>query len=311
MYYRYKAGPPTRQQKEWIADLGYNGELPSNAYKAEVLLRELQSKSSVSNAQMDYLYSLGAIVIPATMLEAHNLIEVLLRERMVKNDPEFITIRQYEFLYEHDFDVSWDMTKLQASDAISYIAQESKRTWERRCNEWEIECERDEQNRVRRQIYTEVKKMLRCPSCDAKVKVTKVDKHLHYVCDACRSESDFNQTSKKMELIAEYHEEPANIVVENIPEENKVDVYFKLIKDIVYDLVVTDDELTSARKLREQLNLSTEQLRAAHAKIYARILAIYSQDDWVDERETKIIALLYKCLATLGWAPGQYIPSQH
>ncbi len=87
-------------------------------------------------------------------------------------------------------------------------------------------------------------------------------------------------------------------------DEQELRNYWDTLAAVAGDLVITDDELAEILALRQQLQLSDEQVRAVHGRLFGAILNDYSQDRWIDEGEAEKLARLYECLAKLGWAPG-------
>lgn len=94
-------------------------------------------------------------------------------------------------------------------------------------------------------------------------------------------------------------------IAEKPKSENPQLEYFNLVKTIVYDLSVSDDEITDAADTLLALGLSKEQIRSIHARIFAMAIKQFNDDQWFDDIEVKKLHLLWKCLDKLGWAPGQ------
>lgn len=77
----------------------------------------------------------------------------------------------------------------------------------------------------------------------------------------------------------------------------------------VQDLEVSGDELARIRALREALELSPGQVYAMHARVFSEHVGRFVDDDRLDPDEIESLRRLAACLATLGWAPGQPMPS--
>ncbi len=81
--------------------------------------------------------------------------------------------------------------------------------------------------------------------------------------------------------------------------------YWDALKDIVYDLEVTDEELNYIKKLRKESILDNKQIRMLHAKVFMSAIAKFSVDKEISDREVIALRKLSKCLSKLGWVPGQ------
>ncbi len=81
--------------------------------------------------------------------------------------------------------------------------------------------------------------------------------------------------------------------------------YWDVVKTVVADLEITDDEVEYVLKERDRLKLNAEQIRVIHAKAFASVLAQFAEDKWLDDGEVGKLNRLHSCLAKLGWAPGQ------
>ncbi|GHV09698.1 hypothetical protein AGMMS50229_20270 [Campylobacterota bacterium] len=93
--------------------------------------------------------------------------------------------------------------------------------------------------------------------------------------------------------------------MEKAQERKPISFYWDLLKTVVADLVITDDELEMVNEEKKRLNLDIEQVRAIHAKIFAVVIAKFTDDDFLDAKERDKLQRLHKCLDILGWAPGQ------
>lgn len=81
--------------------------------------------------------------------------------------------------------------------------------------------------------------------------------------------------------------------------------YWDALKTVVADLEVTDEEVEHVLQERKRLGLKDEHVRVIHAKALASVIAQFAEDKWVDDAEVRKLNRLYRCLAKLGWAPGQ------
>ena len=71
------------------------------------------------------------------------------------------------------------------------------------------------------------------------------------------------------------------------------------------DLEITDEELQHIVHERKRLGLAKEQIRVLHSRAFASAIAQVCDDEWLDDSETVKLRRLHRCLAKLGWAPGQ------
>lgn len=81
--------------------------------------------------------------------------------------------------------------------------------------------------------------------------------------------------------------------------------YWDALKDVVYDLEVTEEELDYVKSIRRRSILNKEQIRMLHAKVFMSAIAQFSTDREISDREVLKLRKLSQCLKTLGWAPGQ------
>lgn len=82
-------------------------------------------------------------------------------------------------------------------------------------------------------------------------------------------------------------------------------IYWDNLRAVLSDLVVTNDEIALLEKKQKELHLSPEQVRVLHARIFISVLSQFVDDQWLDDQERQTLRRLYRCLAKLGWAPGQ------
>jgi DNA polymerase-3 subunit epsilon len=81
--------------------------------------------------------------------------------------------------------------------------------------------------------------------------------------------------------------------------------YYQALVAALFDLDVTDDEAHELEMLREQLRLTTEDVRALHAHIFAGAILMFVSDQHLEEGERRYLATLRGALSRLGWAPGE------
>ena len=80
--------------------------------------------------------------------------------------------------------------------------------------------------------------------------------------------------------------------------------YWEVLKLVIADLDVTDDEIDYVDRKRSELNLSIEHVRAQHARAFASVIAQFTDDKRIDDREREKLRRLKWALHRLGWAPG-------
>lgn len=80
--------------------------------------------------------------------------------------------------------------------------------------------------------------------------------------------------------------------------------YWGTLRDAVTDLEMSDAELLDLAARRFESNLSEEQVRALHTKIYMSVLAEYAKDWRINSEEREVLRRLHSCLRAAGWAPG-------
>lgn len=81
--------------------------------------------------------------------------------------------------------------------------------------------------------------------------------------------------------------------------------YWDALKDVVYDLDVTEEELNYIKKIRRDSILDKAQIRMLHAKVFMGAIAQFSADEAINDREVIVLRKLSNCLSILGWSPGQ------
>jgi DNA polymerase III subunit epsilon len=80
--------------------------------------------------------------------------------------------------------------------------------------------------------------------------------------------------------------------------------YWETLAMVLGDLSITDDELDLIRAERKRTQLRPDQIRTLHARAFASVIAQFTADQSIDDREVAKLRRLHKCLAQLGWAPG-------
>ena len=89
------------------------------------------------------------------------------------------------------------------------------------------------------------------------------------------------------------------------PVRQAMSAYWDLLKTVLADLDITDEELAIAVAERERGGLTVDQIRALHARAFASVLSQFTHDQSLDDSEARKLKRLHACLAKLGWAPGQ------
>jgi hypothetical protein len=88
------------------------------------------------------------------------------------------------------------------------------------------------------------------------------------------------------------------------PKFNPAGAYWETLKNVIYDLNVTEEELRYVEQKRQELGLSVDETRAMHAKLFAAVIGQFIDDRLLDDREAQKLHRLSSCLRRLGWAPG-------
>lgn len=109
------------------------------------------------------------------------------------------------------------------------------------------------------------------------------------------------------EGIAKISQEPLPPFMKAMLDENldSFTKYYNIVKEVVHDLSVSDDEIQAIIDALLGLKLTKEEIRAVHARVFAAAIKQFIDDRSLDNIEMKKLHLLWKCLDTLGWAPGQ------
>jgi DNA polymerase-3 subunit epsilon len=85
---------------------------------------------------------------------------------------------------------------------------------------------------------------------------------------------------------------------------DRVRAYWHALINAFSDGVISIDELEALTQLQRQLKLMTEEVRAAHARLFADRLREYAEDNAVSSTEASALVDLRSALRQLGWAPG-------
>ena len=88
------------------------------------------------------------------------------------------------------------------------------------------------------------------------------------------------------------------------PVKDRIRAYWHALIDALADGLITVEEQTALLKLKSDLALRIEEVRAAHARLFADRLREYAEDDEVSRTETAKLSDLRLTLQQLGWAPG-------
>ncbi len=89
------------------------------------------------------------------------------------------------------------------------------------------------------------------------------------------------------------------------PPENPLAVYWEALKAALADLQITDEELHNLSMLKRTLGLHDEQVRVLHARVLTSVISQFTDDAWLDDKESRKLRRVYQCLSRLGWAPGE------
>lgn len=87
-------------------------------------------------------------------------------------------------------------------------------------------------------------------------------------------------------------------------EQLAIRAYWDVIKEVVADLQVTDDEAEYAAEQRRTLGLTKEQIRFLHARAFASAISQFIDDQHLDDIEARKLRKLRTALSRMGWAPG-------
>jgi len=88
-------------------------------------------------------------------------------------------------------------------------------------------------------------------------------------------------------------------------EVNPLKAYWDALLVVLADLEIDEEEMGYIVEQRAKLKLQEEQVRALHARVFSSVIAQFVDDQWLDDKEAFKLRRLHRCLAQLGWAPGQ------
>lgn len=80
--------------------------------------------------------------------------------------------------------------------------------------------------------------------------------------------------------------------------------YGNLLTMALSDTSLSTGEAAELRAFRERCGLSTEQVRAMHAQVFAAAILIFCRDGRIDTPEARYLQRLRVGLTEAGWAPG-------
>jgi len=89
------------------------------------------------------------------------------------------------------------------------------------------------------------------------------------------------------------------------PVRQAITAYWDALKVVLADLEISDEEVAFVLAERQKGELKEEQIRVLHARAFASVMAQFTSDQWLDDREARKLRRLHDCLRKLGWAPGQ------
>jgi DNA polymerase III epsilon subunit-like protein len=81
--------------------------------------------------------------------------------------------------------------------------------------------------------------------------------------------------------------------------------YWDVLKLVIADLEVSDPEMAYVRRKQQSLGLEEAEIRAQHARVFASVIAQFTDDRRIDDRERDKLRRLHIALSRLGWAPGE------
>jgi DNA polymerase-3 subunit epsilon len=80
--------------------------------------------------------------------------------------------------------------------------------------------------------------------------------------------------------------------------------YWDILTSAVADLELTKREIDELAAKRKELDITAEELRALHGRVYAAMLSDALSDSLISDAEWHRLKRLHECLKHLGWAPG-------
>lgn len=122
--------------------------------------------------------------------------------------------------------------------------------------------------------------------------------HGRCVCDRLKSRTGWSALPGVSKVVTETPESPRRA-------NRAVGIYWDALKAAVADLIITDEEIESLKRMVQQLGLKEEHVRVLHARAFASVISQFIDDQWLDDRERRKLKRLHQCLSLLGWAPGE------
>lgn len=98
---------------------------------------------------------------------------------------------------------------------------------------------------------------------------------------------------------------PAAIAAASRKKDKGLIAYWDLLKTVVADLQIDEEEVEHLRRIIEEHGLRLEQIRMIHARAFAVVINQFIADKCLDDRESRKLKRLHQCLSKLGWAPGE------
>lgn len=81
--------------------------------------------------------------------------------------------------------------------------------------------------------------------------------------------------------------------------------YGQMLTVALADTSFSQAEADALRRFRSSRGLTTEQVRAMHAQVFAAAILLFCQDGRIDEAEVAYLQRLRSALSVAGWAPGE------
>ena len=81
--------------------------------------------------------------------------------------------------------------------------------------------------------------------------------------------------------------------------------YWDALKAAVADLQIDDEEVRLLGQIVEDYGLRQDQVRMLHARAFASVITQCISDQCLDDKESRKLNRLHRCLSKLGWAPGE------
>jgi len=88
------------------------------------------------------------------------------------------------------------------------------------------------------------------------------------------------------------------------PSDPRFVQYAAVVRDAILDLHVDADEIEAVENKRDELRVSSGEMRAVHSYVFAEFLLGYSADGIISLDEEEHIEMVASCLDSLGWRPA-------